>query len=206
MDDIQKIGYGSNSNKSKEVAASGLRPPEKKIERVVQSDVKVKKKGFLSKMREALISDDSASVKSYIFNDVLIPSFKRAVSDIITNGIDIILYGEARHSNKSSNSRVSYTKYYDSSRDERYSSPRRSDYSYNDIVVPTRAEAERVLDVLDDTIAQYGVASVADFYDTVGVTGQYTDNNFGWKSIAGAQVRGVRDGWQIYLPRPIQIN
>lgn len=205
MDEIQKLSYGSNSNKSKEVMTSVPRPPEKKVDRVVQSEVKVKKKGFLSKMREALISDDSASVKSYIFNDVLIPSFKKAVSDIITNGIDIILYGEARHSSKSSGSRVSYTKYYDSSRDERYSS-RRSDYSYNDIIVPSRAEAERVLDVLDETISAYGVASVADFYDTVGVTGQYIDNNFGWKSLAGAQVRPSRDGWQIYLPRPMPIN
>lgn len=207
MDEIKKITYGSNSNKSREEAAREQRKlPEKKIERVVTGEVKVKKKGFFSKMRDNLVSDDASSVKSYIFNDVLIPSFKKAVSDIVTNGIDIMLYGEARHSNKSNNSsRVSYTKFYDRDSDNRYRGSR-SAYSYNDIVVPTKADGERILDVLDDTISTYGCASVADFYDAVGVSTQYTDNNYGWTSIASARVVPVTDGWRIDLPRAMPIN
>lgn len=207
MDENKKIIYSSNSNKSREEASREQRKlPEKKIERVVTGEVKVKKKGFFSKMRDNLVSDDASSVKSYIFNDVLIPSFKKAVSDIVTNGIDIMLYGEARHSNKSTNgSRVSYTKFYDRDSDTRYRN-NRSNYSYNDVVVPTKADGERILDVLDDTIATYGCASVADFYDAVGVSTQYTDNNYGWTSIASARVVPVTDGWRIDLPRAMPIN
>lgn len=207
MDENKKITYSSNSNKSREEASREQRKlPEKKIERVVSGEVKVKKKGFFSKMRDNLVSDDASSVKSYIFNDVLIPSFKKAVSDIVTNGIDIMLYGEARHSNKSTNSsRVSYTKFYDRDSDTRYRN-NRSNYSYNDVVVPTKADGERILDVLDDTIATYGCASVADFYDAVGVSTQYTDNNYGWTSIASARVVPVTDGWRIDLPRAMPIN
>lgn len=201
MDNNYIPDYPTNSYKSKQPDTN----PEKKINKVVD-DVKVKKKTGFSKFKEALISDDTGSVKSYILNDVLIPSFKKAISDIVTNGIDIILYGESRHSSKSNNgSRISYTSYYNRESDNSYRSTR-SGYDYNNIVVSSKAEAERVLEALDDVIASYGIASVADFYDLVGVTGQYTDNNYGWRSITTAKSVPTRDGWLIVLPKAMPIR
>ena len=53
-------------------------------------------------------------MKSYIVMDVLVPAIKKAISDIVTNGIDMILYGEAGKSKKNSTaSKVSYQKFYD---------------------------------------------------------------------------------------------
>lgn len=211
MDEKQQFNYSANSYTSREKKNrdddTEVAQKEKRIERVVNGNVKVKKKSVFSKIRDSIVSDDSTSVKSYILNDVLIPSFKKAVSDIVTNGIDIILYGETRHSKKPNGSKVSYTSYYDRDRDDRYRAPiTRSDYSYNNVVVSSRAEAEKIIEVLEETISTYGVATVADFYDSVGITGQFTDNNFGWTNLSTAKAIPTRDGWIISLPRALAIT
>lgn len=48
---------------------------------------------------------------------------------------------------------------------------------------------------------RYGVVSVADMYDLCGMTCNYTDNKYGWKSLARADISRVRDGYMIKLPK-----
>ena len=72
-------------------------------------------------------------------------------------------------------------RYYDD-RDRRDSgnvSRTRTGYDYDDIILESRGEAEDVLERMDELIATYQVVSVADFYDLVGVSGNYTDNKYG---------------------------
>ena len=203
MDETQKLNYASNSHKARE---DGGKPQERKVEQVVSGDVKVKKKGFLSRIKSSLISDDSKSVKSYVLNDVFIPAAKKLISDVVTSGIDILLYGESRRSSKfNSGSKISYTKYYDSRPEPRYAS-RQTDYAYNDVVFQTRVDAERVLDVLEEAISEYGLVSVADFYDAAGISSQYTDNNYGWTNLSSAKIMPTRDGWTIVLPRAMSLK
>ena len=59
---------------------------------------------------------------------------------------------------------------------------------------------------MDDLIETYGLVSVADFYDLVGVTGDYTDNKYGWTDLRNANVIRVRDGYMIKLPRALLLN
>lgn len=202
--------YKPNSHKYKSEQKQTEARPVKKIEKVVKGDVKVKKKSEISKLKDIFISEDASNVKTYVVMDVLVPALKKAVSDIITNGIDIILYGETdRSSRRSAASSISYRQYYDDRRS--YDRPyrergRASVYSYNDIVIPTRGEAEDVLDGLYGLIDRYQVASVADFYDLVGVTGEFTDNNYGWTVLTGSSIDRVSDGYIIRLPKARPIN
>ena len=83
--------YKPNSHRSKEEAATSK---EKKVEKVVHGAVKTRKKSGLEKAKGLFISDDAANLKSYVLMDVLISAFKKATSDIVTNGIEMILYGE----------------------------------------------------------------------------------------------------------------
>ncbi|MGN1370915.1 MAG: hypothetical protein ACI4XM_01345 [Candidatus Coprovivens sp.] len=194
--------YKSNSHKSKE------NEEKKKVDKVVQGKVKAKKKSGVTKFADVFISEDASNVKNYIVMEVLIPAMKKALSDIVTNGIDMILYGETGVSKKrSSASRISYTNYYDR-RDERSSrlTSIRGGYSYDDIILDNRGEAEDVLARMDELIDTYGIVSVADLYDLVGITGNYTDNKYGWTDIRSAQVVRVRDGYMIKLPRAIPLN
>lgn len=194
-----------NSNKFKEEQKNKLveRKDRKPISKVTKGKVKVKKKSELHKLANTFISEDAAKVKSYVIGDVLIPAIKKAISDIVTNGIDMILYGETGHSKRSSSSRISYSKYYDDRRDDRRSSTSASisRYDYDDVIFETRDEAKEVLERMDELIDLYGVASIADFYDLAGITGNYTDNKYGWTNLASADVVRVRDGYTIKLPR-----
>ena len=199
--------YKANSHRVKE---------EQKSKEVVKKDIqpvakaKTKKKSEVKKFADVFIAEDITSVKDYIVNDVLIPAAKKAISDIITNGIDMILYGEAkgRDRRRDGGSRVSYTKYYERDRDREYDRgrTRRSVYDYDDIILDTRGEAEDVLNRMDDLIDAYGMVSVADLYDLVGVSGNYTDNKYGWTNLRNAEVRRTRDGYLLKLPKALPFD
>ena len=196
--------YKPNSNRFKE----DQKQQEKRVEKVVTGKVVTKKKSGLSKFADEIISEDAKNVKSYVIGDVLIPALKKAVVDIVTDGINIIFYGGARSGgSRSTADRVSYRNYYD--RGGTSSSHYRSNntgYSYDDIVLNSRGEAEDVLDRMYELLDTYGLVRVADLYDLVGITGNYTDNKYGWTSLRGAEIVRVRDGYMIKMSRAVPID
>ena len=201
--------YKSNSHKSKEVRsddASG-----KKVEKAVTSSAKVRKKNEMQRIADVFISEDISNVKTYILMDVLVPSIKKAVSDIVTNGIDMILYGETKKGGKKSTaSKISYRNYYERDnerRSERISTGKRNGYDYDDLIFETRGDAEAVLDAMNDIISQYDVVSVGDLYDLANVsTDNYAVNKYGWTDIRGCKCIRVRDGYVLKLPPVLPIN
>lgn len=202
--------YKPNSNRFKDEQKSKEtnKIEEKRIDKVVTGTVKTRKKSKFSKIADEFISEDAKNVKSYVFGEVLIPAIKKAISDIVTDGIDIILYGESRRGNKRSTAdRVSYRNYYDDRRPSRID---RSNvlygYNYDDIILSTRGEAEDVLARMDELMDTYGLVRVADLYDLVGITGNYTDNKYGWTNIRSAEIMRVRDGYMIKMPRAVPID
>lgn len=199
--------YKPNSNRFKNEEKS--KAQEKRVEKpVVTGKVVTKKQSKLRKFTDEFISEDAKNVKSYVFGEVLIPAIKKAISDIVTDGIDIILYGESRRGGKRSTSdRVSYGNYYReprSAREDRYST--RSGYSFDDIILTTHGEAADVLDRMDELIDTYQVVRVADLFDLVGKTCSYTDNKYGWTSIRSAEIVRVREGYWIKMPRAIPLD
>ena len=197
----------SNSYKSREESA--LASQEKKqITKVTKGAVKTKKKNEMPKLGDMFISEDASKVKSYILMDVLVPTIKKAISDIVKNGVDMILYGEVGQSNKRTYaSTVSYRDYYDnggrgaSRFDDTPRARTRVGYNFADIILETRGEAEEVLSSMDELIETYGSVSVADMYDLVGISCEYTDNKYGWKNIRTAEPVRVRDGYMLKLPK-----
>lgn len=200
--------YKPNSHKSKEEQKEST--SEKKIEKVISGSVKSKKKNEIQKFADVFISEDVNNVKSYIVLDVLVPAIKKAISDIVTNGIDMILYGESGRTKKNStSSKISYRSYYEKENDQKrsYNSTSvKSGYSYDDIILDNRGEAEDVLARMDELVATYGIVSVADLYDLVGITGAYTDNKYGWTDVRSATVVRTRDGYLIKLPKVLPLN
>ena len=200
--------YKPNSNRFKEEQKN--KEYEKRVDKPVVTGRVTKKQNALRKLSGEFISEDARNVKSYVFGEVLIPAIKKAISDIVTDGIDIILYGESRGGRKRSTAdKVSYRNYYDkdyagSARSGR--GPIGSSYSYDDIILSTRGEAEDVLDRMFELMDSYGLVRVADLYDLVGITGNYTDNKYGWTNLQNACVIRARDGYTIKLPRAIPID
>lgn len=199
--------YKSNSHKFKESQSQSL-IEKKKVEKVVHGKVRTKPKSGISKISEVFISEDAANVKSYIVMDVLVPAVKKAISDIVRDGIDMILYGESRGRKSSTNSSyVSYRDYSRSDDRDRFRESRtRTGYNHDDVVVETRGEAEEVLSRMDELIDTYGVASVADLYDLIGKSCEYTDNKYGWTNIRNAEPIRVRNGYMLKLPKALPIK
>lgn len=202
---MQLEEYKSNSYKSKEETK-----PAKKVEKVVTGAVKTKKKSEIRKFTDIFISEDVGSVKSYIFTDVLVPAIKKAIYDVVTNGIDMILYsGSGEHSKKRSTvSRVSYDQCSKKVDRRDYSSNRsRTTLDYDDILFDNRGDAEVVLSTMEEMIDRYGFVSVGDLYDLAEIsTSNYMVNKYGWADIHSATVVHTRDGYMIKLPRALPLD
>lgn len=201
--------YAPNSYKSKEEQKETSPLSEKKVEKVINGSAKPKKKGEIQKFADVFISEDVSNVKSYIFTEVLVPAIKKAISDVVTNGIDMILYGETGRSKiNSTTTKVSYGKYYNNEQERKSGyRPTRGGYEYDEIIFETRGDAESVLDAMNEIISQYGVVSVGDLYDLADVsTNNYTVNKYGWTDIRGCKAKRVRDGYVLELPKAMPIN
>lgn len=199
------VDYPSNSHKSREEA----RESERRYDKIVSSPVKTRKRNEMRKFADIFVPDDVQSVKSYILTDVIVPLIKNAISQTV----DTLLYpdGSGRSKKSSMASKVSYRSYYDRSGDSRrdYNSPRprTTGYDYEDVILPNRGEAEEVLMRLHEIVAEYKMVRVADFYDLVGVSGSFTDNNYGWTNLDSAKVIPVRpEGYLIKLPKAVPLD
>lgn len=199
--------YKPNSHRFKEEQKRAEQ--EKKVEKVVTGPVVTKKKSSLSKFAGEFISEDAKNIKTYVLGDVLIPAIKKALCDIVTDGINMLLYGDTKAGyRRSPADKVSYSSISRDSRavrDSRYSSSN-SVYSYDDIILTTRGEAETVLDRMDEILYEYKTVSVAELKELVGVTPLFTDNRYGWINLSTAKVVRVREGYMIDLPRAIPID
>ena len=180
---------------------------EKKVRKVVTGKTKTKKKSEVNKLADVFISEDVSNVKSYILMDVLIPAAKKAISDIVTNGIDMILYGEPRRGSKSSSSHyISYSSISKEPRERDRGNHTRTGFDYDDIFFDYRPDAEMVLDQMNDIIDHYGFVTVADFFDMADRTAPYTAQKYGWTSVRSAEIIRTRDGYKIKLPKAYVID
>ena len=193
--------YQSNSFKSKELET---KRPEKKLTKV--ANAKLKKKSEIQKIAETFVAEDLNKVKNAVLMDVIVPAVKKVISDIVTNGIDMLLYGEVKHNKTTTTSKIGYNSMYNSQNQANAARVARSSYIYNDIILSSRGEAEEVLNQMNEIIGTYGVVSVADLCEIVGVTGEFTDNKYGWSDIRDAYVERSKDGYMLKLPRALPVS
>lgn len=205
MSEFNRDDYPSNSHLSKEE-----KKEDKKIEKVVSGNVIQKKKSLGKKMAGVFLEDDTKSVWQYLLYDVLIPAAKATISDMVSGGVEMLLFGSTKgRPNRRNNDKtyVSYSSYYDKpSRPTNGNNLNRARMNFNDIILESRGEAEDVLTHLFDLVDRYGVASVADLYELVGIAGNFTDNKYGWTNLSSASVTRVRDGYLVNLPKPTPID
>lgn len=184
---------------------------ERKVKKVTNGKVRAKKKSEIEKMKDNIISPEASGLQSYIFGDVLVPALKKLMSDIVKDGIDILLYGDTRRSDRDRDrdrysngaTYVSYRSYSDRDKSDR---ERRRDsrytYDYKELIFDNCKDADDVLETLKDILDGYDAVSVGDLYDAVGMEHNYTDNDYGWTSLRTAEVVRVRGGdYMLRLPK-----
>lgn len=203
--------YKPNSHKFREEQKESSSEERKKVEKVVSGAVKTRKKNEISKLKDVFVSEDVSNVKSYILMDVLLPTIKNTVWEIITGSLDMALFkGNRRTGKRSSMDYVSYDRFSNRNNNGRStttSSTARSSFAYDELIFETRGEAEMVIDQMDAMIERYGIVTVADMFDAAGVTSPYTSNKYGWTNIRSAEPVRLREGgYIIKLPKAMPID
>ena len=189
-------------------------PPQqqqKKVDKVIVGEVTRRKRPLTRRFAEYFMPGNARSVWGFIAMDILIPAARDAISDSFHEGFDRLWEGESRGRSHRGRGRgrgggyVSYNSY--SRRDDR-DEPRhisrrgRSNHDFDEIILPSRVEAERVIDSLFELVNRYEIATVSDLYDLVGIDATPTDEKWGWEDIRGAGVTRIKGGYLLDLPRP----
>lgn len=201
--------YPGNSRTGKE------EPVEpKKIEKVITGEVVRRKKPLGKRFMETFVGgSDSKSVWEYVLYDVLVPAAKDTVSDAVSQGIERMLFGDVRSRSsarsRASSSYTAYNRYTSPSHLSRREEPKRdisrrgrSIHNFDEIILPTRREAEEIIDAMLENLKDYEEVTVAQLYEMLGIRAEFTDQRYGWTDIRGVGATKVRDGYLLDLPKP----
>lgn len=200
----------SNSHKAKETAKE-----TPNFEKVIVGEVITRKKPLGTRIKEAFTGDDSRSVGHFILFDVVLPATKQLISDVASQGVERLLFGDNARSStvrrggySNTYNRVSTNNVRIREREEprAISQRARATHEFSEVVLADRPEAQRVLDDLTAAIDQYDTVTVSDLYDLLGITGTFQDDKWGWYELRDARIVRVREGYLLDLPKPQPMN
>lgn len=204
----------NNSNKARREADNqelAVKPGPKDIKANVKA--KVKKESFRSKLKRAFFGDNVENVGDYMFFDVGVPAFKATISDMIGNGIEVLLFGEARGRRRDRGTDYARVSRDRDSRRDRYDYDRdRSDNrstTYRDIYFENKSDAQKFIADVYDYVKDYGRISVSVYMSIGGLTStSWDDNHKGWykEDLANLGLIRTRYGWEIDAPRPQRMD
>lgn len=195
------------------------REEEKKVQRVVPGQVTRRKMSRGRRMTQNLLGDDVQNIWGWMFGDVLIPAARDMIADALTGGIERAIFGEntgptrSRSRGRSTGGPVPYnmlssrgtTRREEPRRDQGRRS--RQSHTLDEVLIPTRVAADEVLNRLDYYCEQYGHVSVADYYELCGISGNWTDDKWGWTDVRDAYVSRTRGGdYIVNLPKPESLD
>lgn len=202
--------YPGNSKSHKPAAEP------KKVEKVVTGDVVQRKKPLGKRLSETFVGGDLRSTVQYVFFDILVPAARDTVADAGSQGLERLIFGEARsvsrRTGRAAQHHTSYDRFSKSRPDMRQAEERqlsrraRGSHDFGEILLATRVEANEVLNRLNDLVDRYTSATVADLYALVGITGNYTDDKWGWRELNAAGITRVPRGYVLDLPSPIHLD
>ena len=199
----------------------------KEMTKIVNVEPKKVKRGLVGRLVVGLVGPDGLpGIGSYVNDEIIKPAIKNIIVDAVTSGINMIMYGETRNRHSSGGSyprgyqppyRPS-TNYSNNYRNSQPHTPSRQEtqrsesrvgrtrQGVEEYIIQDRYDAANVLTQLTEAADMYDTVSVADYYDLIGVSTEYTDNQYGWTidSITRASVVPVRGGFVIKFP-PVEV-
>ena len=69
-----------------------------------------------------------------------------------------------------------------------------------------RKEAIEILDKMIDTIGEYGLVTLAEYYKLIGVEPEMSEYSYGWADLSSAMVLPSKSGFFIKLPKATLID
>lgn len=182
-------------------------PAESKIGKVVEGEVRARKKGIVGRIREVLFADDIENVREYAITDVIIPGLKHLIVDSVSMLVLGEAFGSRRERDRDRTNYATRFKYGDDRRrDSKSKREAKEEAEYDEIIFRRASDAESVLDEMYDLLKENEYVSLKDFYDLSGYKSSVFDDNWGWEDLRGVKVKRCRDGYYLTLskPRPIE--
>lgn len=201
-----KVDYPSNARPANNAGERKDKPP---LQPVTTGTVIERPKSFFRKLTDAFVGESEGNVTDYLLFEVLIPAAKNLISDVVSEGVNRVLFTDGRRPGGSQGARAGFTSYNTirpARPDSRVTTRRRGSHSPDMVITQTRGEAEDVLDGLRTIIGQYGVASVGDFHALTGTETTFIDENWGWTDLRSATIRPTRGGYLIVVPDPVPLS
>ena len=197
-----EVSLPGNTDKAKEGAS-----PEKKV----IAKAKIQKKSAIKESLRTFFVQDLPEIAEHLVVNVAIPAAKNAITDMVTQGIQQLLYGDVDPRRRPTSGYTSYSSASRPKRGNAYYSPRESDRreqrqskptNVEDLVFDTRGDAVDVIEYVAEQIDEYGQVSVADLMSSVGIQPRYTDERWGWTTTDAFEIRQIREGWLVSADRP----
>ncbi|QPX62511.1 hypothetical protein SEA_TRUCKEE_47 [Arthrobacter phage Truckee] len=213
----KKMNYGKVTTTTEDQVPAET--DQKKVNKVISGEIIERKPGLGRKIKDTFTGVDARVVGHSVIFDVILPQLKGMAVDAGTQAIERLILGESsgvrRNSAPSNVTNIrtrgsnyhAYNRYSGGSMaSEDHETIRLKSNELREVVVPSRGDAQAVMDELFKLLNQYGSVSVSDYYETVGWTGNFTDNQWGWTNLNAAGVSRVSGGYRIELPRPVSIK
>lgn len=198
----------------------GAKNEPKNIARVTSAEARPRRnRGLGRRMKEAFIVGDGRMAFEYMLVDVVIPAIQDTMIEAFQGGVEKWVRGEgsrrrrggAPRSYTDDMPRVDYGSFQRGPGGSRASQPQRRMVSrsskargqFDDLIIPSRGDAEDVLEQMYEILSQYGAVSVADLYALTDVQSSHTDMKWGWLGLPGARlIRTRQGGYLLDLPDP----
>jgi len=218
---VPKVNASSLTRETSTLSKPIKKEDKPAIEKVELKGAVVKKRpSFFSKLKETFIADDARDVGDYIVWDIIVPTIRRTIRDVIVGSADRIFLGTSSPNNSSvlyrergvTRVRTDYSgKSTNASKikpavETNVRRPTRVNFHLNEIVFNNYDDASSVLERLVDYLDTYGKVSVDDYFDLVGQSSDFTAQDWGWTSLSSATIVNTYGGYFIKLPNPIVIK
>lgn len=204
--------FPPNSRKAEKTAEP------KQVERVTSATAVRRKQPLGRKFSRTFFGGDARTASEYMVGHVVIPALKEMIVEAASTGFERLVYGDVRPKGRGRGAPtsgplgyVSYNRMGQPQQGPPQRGPQqpqlsrraRARHDFDDLVIPTRQEAEEVIDQMFDMISKYESVSVADLYTLTGLKADHTDFKWGWTDMRGASVGRVRGGgYLLDLPEP----
>lgn len=213
-----QINYGAAGGTVPPTSGEG-KPEREPVKRIIDSSEIKRKKSLGRKIRDNFGGGDIREVLSFVATDVLLPKAKDMIYDAFAEGMHRSIFGSARNPNAGGDNRNRQTNYGRMyvSPNKGYASPAPQQQTqqaqtligpndFMDFIFPDRGRAEETLDQMIELVSHYGTVSVHELKAMLGITGEFTDQKWGWKALGNASVERERDGYRLALPKVVSLD
>lgn len=200
--------YPNNS-----ITARARQEEREKVESVVKGKAIKQKETLGRKFKRLFMPGDIKDAKSYVIEQVLIPGLKNGA----LAAVEMLFFGQVsgrfqqrpgvtNRNNQTAYDYISTTGARVGNRSLSMPRTKRETFSFQDIFFVNYDDASAVVEAMVDILDRLGVVAVGDFYTLCGIGTEYTDYDWGWKSLTKLEPRRIRDGYVIDMTPPVYLK